>query len=45
MSRSTLGREMRGLPPMPGVVAASGGPLPVGDKVLDKSVMMADPTA
>jgi amino acid transporter len=43
-SRSTLGREMRGLAPLPGVAAASAAPLPEGDKVLEKSVMMADPT-
>jgi len=45
LTRSTLGRQMRGLPPMPGVAAASAGPSPDGDKVLEKSVMMADPTA
>jgi amino acid transporter len=44
-ARSTLGRQMRGLEPLPGVAAASAGPLPDGDKVLEKSVMMADPTA
>jgi amino acid transporter len=43
LARSTLGRQMRGLPPMPGVAAASLGPLPDGDKVLEKSVLMADP--
>jgi hypothetical protein len=42
--RSTLGRRMHGLPPLPGVAAASAAPLPDGDKVLDKSVMMADPS-
>ncbi len=45
MSRSTLGRHMRGLPPMPGVAAASAAPEPTGDKILEKSVLMADPTA
>jgi len=45
MSRSTLGRRMRGLPPMPGVAAASLAPEPNGDKILEKSVMMADPAA
>ena len=43
--RSTLGRRMRGLPPLPGVAATSAAPLPDGDKILEKSVMMADPTA
>jgi amino acid transporter len=44
LSRSTLGRQMRGLPPMPGVAAADAAPMPDGDKILDKSVMMADQT-
>jgi amino acid transporter len=44
LSRSTLGRQMRGLAPLPGVAAASAGPLPDGDIIRDKSVMMGDQT-
>jgi APA family basic amino acid/polyamine antiporter len=43
ISRSTLGRRMRGLPPMPGVAATFAGPEPTGDKILEKSVLMGDP--
>jgi amino acid transporter len=45
MSRSTLGRAMRGLRPMHGTAGESAGPSPDGDVILEKSVMMADPTA
>ena len=38
MSRSTIGRRMRGLAPEP-----VGGPPANGDVILEKSVMMADP--
>jgi len=41
MSRSTIGRQMRGLPPLQAVT----GPQPDGDVFRDKSVMMADPDA
>jgi amino acid transporter len=39
MSRSSVGRGLRGLPPNP-----ITGPPADGDKILEKSVMMADPT-
>ena len=39
MSRSSVGRGLRGLPPAPVVV-----PEPDGDVILEKSVMMGDPT-
>ncbi len=39
MSRSSIGREMRGL-----AVDPVAGPQPTGDVILDKSVMMGDPT-
>jgi len=38
MSRSSIGRQMRGLAPAPVM-----GPPPDGDVILEKSVMMADP--
>jgi amino acid transporter len=45
MRRSTLGREMRGLPPIKGAAVESAAPMPDGDVIREKSVMMADPTA
>jgi APA family basic amino acid/polyamine antiporter len=39
MSRSSVGRRLRGLPPVP----VNGTPAD-GDIILEKSVMMADPT-
>jgi amino acid transporter len=40
MPRSAVGRQLRGLPASPFAV-----PSPDGDKILEKSVLMADPTA
>jgi amino acid transporter len=41
MSRSSVGRRLRGLAPIP----LAAGPPANGDVILEKSVMMADPTA
>ncbi|HEV8059919.1 MAG TPA: amino acid permease [Gemmataceae bacterium] len=41
ISRSSVGRQLRGLPPLPEM---NGTPAD-GDVILEKSVMMADPTA